>query len=120
MSIETVKQFLQKAETTPDLQKQIQAIPKGAGTRTVAEFVKVADVAGYKFTAQDYDDAVTDVLAQKHAAGALNDVELALVTGGLMCTSTDQTTCTCCPNPKPPDGTTHGVIGAVSVTRKLA
>ena len=61
MSIETVKQFLQKAETTPDLQKKIQAIPKGAGTRTVAEFVKVAEVAGYKFTSQDYDDAVTDV-----------------------------------------------------------
>ena len=108
MSIETVKQFLQKAETTPDLQKQIQAIPKGAGTRTVAEFVKVADGAGYKFTAQDYDDAVTDVL------------ELALVTGGLMCTSSDGTTCTCCPHPKPPDGTTHGVIGAVGVTTKLA
>ena len=40
------------------------------GWWNVAEFVKVADEAGFQFTAQDYEDAVNKVLSEKHAAGA--------------------------------------------------
>jgi predicted ribosomally synthesized peptide with nif11-like leader len=107
MSIEAVREFMNQAETTPALRKQIRAIPKGAGQWTVAEFVKIAANAGFKFTLQDYEDAVNQILAQKHAAGALNDTELALVTGGLMCVSSDGTHCTCCRVQTPPDPTTH-------------
>ena len=96
MSIETVRQFFDQAETTPALKKQLKAIPRGAGKWTVSEFVKIAANAGFNFTLQDYEDAMNQVLAQKHAAGALNDTELALVTGGLMCVSSDGTKCTCC------------------------
>jgi len=107
VSIETVRQFLDQAETTPALRKQLKAIPKGAGKWTVSEFVKIAANAGFKFTLQDYENAVNQVLAQKHAAGALNDSELALVTGGLMCVSSDGTHCLCCRHQTPPDPTTH-------------
>jgi predicted ribosomally synthesized peptide with nif11-like leader len=96
MSIETVRQFFNQAETTPALKKQLKAIPRGAGKWTVSEFVKIAANAGFEFTLQDYEDAMNQVLAQKHAAGALNDSELALVTGGMMCVSSDGTKCTCC------------------------
>ncbi len=109
MSIEIVKQFLNKAETTPTLQKQLQAIPKGGGQWTIAEVVKIAAKAGFKFSAQDYEDAVNKVLSEKHAAGALNEAELALISGGLMCVSSDNTSCLCCPNPKPKDPGTHPV-----------
>ena len=97
MSAVSVRQFLEKAEATPSLQKQLQAIPKGGGQWTVAEVVKVAAKAGFQFTAQDYDDAVNKVLSEKHAAGALNDAELALISGGLMCESSQGSWCTCCP-----------------------
>ncbi|HEX4412963.1 MAG TPA: Nif11-like leader peptide family natural product precursor [Lacipirellulaceae bacterium] len=110
MSTQSVKQFLAKAETAPDLQKRLKAIPKGGGQWTIAEIVKIAATAGFQFTPQDYEDAVNEVLTAKHAAGELNDAELALVSGGLMCVSSDGTTCLCCPNPKPKDPGTHPVM----------
>ena len=76
MSIESVKQFLAKSETTPELQSRLKAIPKGGGQWTIAEIVKIAATAGFQFTAQDYEDAVNEVLRAKHAAGELNDAEL--------------------------------------------
>jgi predicted ribosomally synthesized peptide with nif11-like leader len=110
MSVAIVKEFLKKAETTPDLQKQIEAIPKGGGQWTIAEVVKLAAQAGFRFTSQDYEDALNEVLAGKHAAGLLNDAELALISGGLMCVSSDGTYCLCCPSPKPKDPGTHPVL----------
>src|SRR3954453_23965850 len=103
MSTEAVKKFLKQAENTPELQKKLQSIPKVGGQWSIAEIVKLAAASGHEFTAIDYEDAVDEMLTEKHAAGALNDSELALISGGLMCTSTDGTTCTCCPNPKPKD-----------------
>ena len=76
--------------------------------------VKLAAASGFSFTAQDYEDTVEGMLAEKHAAGALNDSELALISGGLMCVSTDGTTCKCCPNPKPKPGTQHPVTLSAS------
>ncbi|MDQ2963150.1 MAG: Nif11-like leader peptide family natural product precursor [Pseudomonadota bacterium] len=112
MTIETVKQFMRKAETNSDIQRKLQAIPKGGGQWTIAEVVKLAAAAGFAFTAKDYEDTVNQTLAEKHAAGALNETELALISGGLMCISTDNTTCLCCPNPKPKDPGTHPVYRA--------
>jgi len=106
MSVEIVKQFMQAAETDPSIQKQIQAVPK-AGQLTIGEFVKIGARAGFTFTELDYEDAINEMLAEKHAAGALNDTELALVSGGMMCVSSDGTWCTCCPNPTPKPGTSH-------------
>ena len=106
MSIEVVKQFMQAAETDPLIQKQIQAVPKG-GQLTIGEFVKIGSKAGFTFTEVDYGDAINEMLAAKHAAGALNDTELALISGGMMCVSSDGTHCLCCPNPTPNPGTSH-------------
>jgi predicted ribosomally synthesized peptide with nif11-like leader len=110
MSTEKVRQFLEKADATPSLQKQLQAIPKGGGQWTIAEVVKIAAKAGFEFTAQDYEDAVNKVLSEKHAAGVLNDAELALISGGLMCVSSDGSWCTCCPVQKPKPGQ-HPIAG---------
>jgi predicted ribosomally synthesized peptide with nif11-like leader len=111
MSIERVREFMKSAEHDQSLQKVLQSIPKGGGQWTVTEVVKVAAKAGFQFTAQDYEDAVNQVLSEKHAAGALNDAELALISGGLMCVSSDGSWCTCCPNPKPKPGTSHPIAG---------
>jgi predicted ribosomally synthesized peptide with nif11-like leader len=100
MSVANVKKFMKKAQTDKALDAKLQAIPKGAGQKTVAEIVKIAGKAGFKFSAQDYEDAVNKLLDEKHAAGALNDDELALVAGGLMCVSSDGSKkCTCCTKP---------------------
>jgi predicted ribosomally synthesized peptide with nif11-like leader len=106
MSVEIVKQFMQTAETNPAIQRQLQAVPKG-GQLTIGEFVKIGSKAGFTFTEMDYEDAVNEMLAAKHAAGVLNDTELALISGGMMCVSSDGTHCLCCPNPKPKPGTQH-------------
>ena len=112
MSIETVKKFMKLAETNPDVQRKLQAIPKGGGQWSIAEIVKVAAAAGLAFTAKDYEDAVDQMLAEKHAAGVLSESELALISGGLMCVSTDNTHCKCCPNPTPLPPGTHPVFRA--------
>ncbi len=97
MSAEKVKQFMSKAQTDKALQSQIQAAPKGAGAKTVAELVKIASQAGFVFSTEDYEEAVNELLDEKHAAGVLNDEELALVSGGMMCVSSDGSKkCTCC------------------------
>jgi predicted ribosomally synthesized peptide with nif11-like leader len=106
MSVEIVKRFMHAAEANPSIQKQLQAVPRG-GQLTIGEFVKIGGKAGYTFTEQDYEDAVSEMLSAKHAAGALNDTELALISGGMMCVSSDGTHCLCCPNPTPNPGTTH-------------
>jgi predicted ribosomally synthesized peptide with nif11-like leader len=106
MSVENVKQFMQVAETTPSIQKQLQAVPRG-GQLMIGEFVKIGAKSGFTFTELDYEDAINDMLSAKHAAGVLNDTELALISGGLMCVSSDGTHCLCCPNPTPNPGTSH-------------
>ncbi len=106
MSVEIVKRFMQAAETNPLIQKRIQAVPKG-GQLTIGEFVKIGAKAGFTFTEQDYEDAIDDVLAAKHAAGILNDTELALISGGMMCVSSDGTHCKCCEVQTPNPGTQH-------------
>ncbi len=109
MSIETVRNFMRTAETNPEIQKKLQAIPKGGGQWTIREIVKVAEAAGFTFTPQDYEDAVNQLLTEKHMAGVLDDTELAIISGGLMCVSTDGTYCLCCPNPKPKDPSVHPI-----------
>jgi predicted ribosomally synthesized peptide with nif11-like leader len=97
MSTANVKKFMKKAQSDKALDAKLKAIPMRAGQKTVAEIVKIADKAGFKFSVQDYEDAVNELLDEKHAAGALNDEELALVAGGMMCVSSDQSKkCTCC------------------------
>jgi predicted ribosomally synthesized peptide with nif11-like leader len=117
MSTQSVKQFLKKAESTPDLQKKLQSIPKGGGQWSIAEIVKLAAATGFEFTTTDYEAAVDEMLAEKHAAGALSDSELALISGGLMCVSSDGTTCTCCPVQKPKDPSTHPIARSATIKR---
>jgi predicted ribosomally synthesized peptide with nif11-like leader len=97
MSVANVKKFMKKTQSDKALDAKLKAIPLRAGQKTISEIIKVADKAGFKFTAQDYEDAVNELLDEKHAAGVLSDEELALVAGGVMCESSDKTkTCTCC------------------------
>lgn len=106
MSVEIIKRFMQSAETNPSIQRQLQAVPRG-GQLSVGEFVKIGAKAGFAFTEQDYEDAINEMLSAKHAAGALNDTELALISGGLMCVSSDGTHCLCCKVQTPNPGTQH-------------
>ena len=108
MSVEIVKRFMQTAETDSSIQKQLQAVPRG-GQLAIGEFVKIGAKAGFTFTELDYEDAISEMLAAKHAAGVLNDTELALISGGLMCVSSDGTWCTCCKVQTPKPGTSHPV-----------
>jgi predicted ribosomally synthesized peptide with nif11-like leader len=109
MSIEAVRQFMKQADTMARLHEKLQAIPKGGGQWTIAEVVRLAAGAGFEFTAKDYEDAVNEILIETHAAGALSDSQLALISTGLMCISSDTTNCLCCPNPKPKSGGGHPV-----------
>ena len=97
MPTDTVKKFLKQAESSSEIQAKLQEIPKASGKSSIEDVVKVAAAAGYDFTAEDYEEALEETLAEKHAAGALSDSELALISGGLMCVSSDATKkCTCC------------------------
>jgi predicted ribosomally synthesized peptide with nif11-like leader len=83
MSSEDVRQFIRKAQDNPALKTQLEGVPQGVAGERIEAIVKIANAAGFAFTAKDYTRAVNELLEQKHAAGELNDEELRLVAGGL-------------------------------------
>jgi predicted ribosomally synthesized peptide with nif11-like leader len=82
MSSEIVRQFIRKVQNDHALKAKLETVPKSVAGETIAAIVKIGNAAGFAFTAEDYTLAVNELLAQKHAAGELNDEELTLVAGG--------------------------------------
>jgi len=70
MSLETVKKFSETADTDPALQVKLGVVSKSGRTRDdqIAEIVKIADAAGFKFTPQDYESFVKEQDAQMESA----------------------------------------------------
>ncbi len=81
MSIESVKQFLAKCRDHQALQEKFQAVSTGTSEQRLAEVVRIAAAEGFEFTAADYIAAMRAELARQHAAGEINDEQLAMVAG---------------------------------------
>jgi predicted ribosomally synthesized peptide with nif11-like leader len=82
MSLQTVREFWQKASQDPALQKKL-----GAGQSTdkdvaIDEVIRIAKAAGFAFTKADYESADKEELARQHAAGEISDEQLAAVAAG--------------------------------------
>jgi predicted ribosomally synthesized peptide with nif11-like leader len=82
MSVETVRQFWQRANQDPALQKKLGAVEAGAKDAAIAEVILIAKAAGFAFTQADYETAVKEELSRQHAATELGEDELAAVAGG--------------------------------------
>jgi predicted ribosomally synthesized peptide with nif11-like leader len=91
MSIETVKQFWEKARSDQAIQAKLNAVQGDQKEKSLSEVLRIAAGAGFDFTAADYESAVRESLCQQHAAGQLSDQELEKVAGGI----TKAATCTC-------------------------
>ena len=81
MSEATVRAFWQKVKTDPALQKQLDAIPHGPKETAAPAVIRVAAAAGFAFSAEEYEAAVEEELARRHAARELSEEELARVAG---------------------------------------
>lgn len=80
MSVKNVKAFFEKVERDKRLQERLKPLAEKSevqGTAAVAELVKIAAAAGFKFTATDY------VKARTQAAGELSEAELKAVKGSV-------------------------------------
>src|SRR5262245_50827009 len=82
MTTEAVKQFWQKAKQDKALQTKLAAIQAKDQKAAITALLKVAGDAGFAFTAQEYEAAIKEALAQQHAAGELKDKEMEAVSGG--------------------------------------
>jgi len=83
MSVEAVRGFWQRVAADAELKDRLSTIQeKDRGLLTLA-VAKVAAEAGFAFTADEYDAAVSEELAQRHAAGELSDEDMAQVAGGI-------------------------------------
>jgi predicted ribosomally synthesized peptide with nif11-like leader len=83
MPAEAVQQFWQKAQSDESLQAQLSAIQEKERHATVAAIVKVAAVAGFVFTAEEYEADLDETLAKHKAAGELSQAQLAALAGGV-------------------------------------
>ena len=82
MSAQAVQDFVQKAQSDPALQRQLQGVKSKDKNATIAGLVKIAAAAGFAFTAQEWRAAVKEELARRHAAAELSEEQLSLVAGG--------------------------------------
>lgn len=78
MQIKNVKDFFGKVEGDKALQRKLKVVAENSNTQeAVADLVKIAEEAGFKFTPADY------VEARKQAAEELSEAELKVVTAGV-------------------------------------
>jgi predicted ribosomally synthesized peptide with nif11-like leader len=82
MSVQTVRDFWQKANQDSALQKKLSATQSIAKDAAIADVIRIAAAAGFSFTQAEYETAVKEELARQHAAGDLNDESLAAIAGG--------------------------------------
>jgi predicted ribosomally synthesized peptide with nif11-like leader len=82
MSIETVRQFWQKAKGDQATQAKLIALKGNQKESALGEVVRIAADAGFYFTTADYEAAVRESLREQHAAGDLSDKDLEKVAGG--------------------------------------
>ena len=90
MSTESVKQFWQKVQNDQQLQARLRA-----ESRT-SELVKVAAETGFTFTLQDYEAALKEEMARRHAADELRPEHLSQLAGVVPEDSINSCTTTCC------------------------
>ena len=77
MSRQLVKQFWHKVDNDQDLQARLRANATGNKEKIFAGLVKIAADAGFEFSIQDYEAALSEEIARRHAAGELRPEHLA-------------------------------------------
>jgi len=71
-----VQGFLKQVKKNEQLRKQMQQIKKTNRQESLAEIVKIADAAGFKFTAQDYEETARAQLAGTGNVNQLTEEQL--------------------------------------------
>ena len=82
MSMQSVRDFLQKARHDGALRQQLEGLKAKDKDTTVAALVRIAATAGCRFTPQEYEAAIREELARQHAAGEISEAQLEAVAGG--------------------------------------
>jgi predicted ribosomally synthesized peptide with nif11-like leader len=81
MSIASVEQFFQQVRNDPALQAKLQASASAHQEKALAAVVGIAAAAGFVFTAEEYKEAVKEILARQYAADQLSEAQLGLIVG---------------------------------------
>ena len=79
MSRQIVKQFWHKVDNDQELQARLRANATGNKEKIFAGLVTVAADAGFEFSVQDYEAALEEEIARRHAATDLRPEHLSLL-----------------------------------------
>lgn len=82
MTIENVKQFLEKAQSDNGLRMKLTAVAKTDRSAALDAVVKLAAESGFAFTAEELSAAVHDEIARQQQSGELSDKQLEEISGG--------------------------------------
>jgi predicted ribosomally synthesized peptide with nif11-like leader len=82
MSAQTVFDFWDKARQDQGLQAKLTALQEQDPPAALISLLQIAREAGFRFTAEDYQEAVKKKLARQHQAGPLSEEQLSGVAAG--------------------------------------
>jgi hypothetical protein len=82
MSAQTVFDFWDKARQDQGLQAKLTALQEQDPPAALISLLQIAGQAGFRFTAEDYQQALKEELDRQHQAGPLSDEQLSAVAAG--------------------------------------
>ncbi len=82
MTIESVKQFLETAQSDNGLRMKLTAIDVTDRSATLDAVVKLATESGFAFTAEEFLTVAHDEITRRQQAGELSDQQLEEISGG--------------------------------------
>jgi predicted ribosomally synthesized peptide with nif11-like leader len=85
MSVETVKQFLQAVDKSPELQRQIEPVQGDERPENLKKIAEIANKAGYSITQEDLMAEIRMRAQDKQSGEQLSESDLEKVAGGAWC-----------------------------------
>jgi len=85
MSVETVKQFLQAVDKSPELQRQIDPVQGDERPENLRKIAEIANKAGYSITENDLMAEIKQRAQDRQSGEQLSESDLEKVAGGAWC-----------------------------------
>ena len=85
MSVESVQQFLEAVDKSPELQRQIEPVQGDERPENLKKIAEIANKAGYSVTEEDLVSEIKMRAQDKQSGEQLSESDLEKVAGGLWC-----------------------------------
>ena len=85
MSVETVQQFLEAVDKSPELQRQIDPVQGDERPENLRKIAEIANKAGYSITENDLMAEIKQRAQARQSGEQLSESDLEKVAGGAWC-----------------------------------